>query len=262
MTELAPLITVLTQELDWHRARITFLAQLLVAVIRVRTVNLTEMATAFCGLPTTVSSYRRIQRFFQAFVIAPTIIPTLVVRLTAVTLTSRTTGYEPPVVRIDPSNPHAVDVLIVLYALSGAAIIPGTGAIVTVHYETSADVVGSSLLLLREPRLSAITNRALSVSGDNGMVSTDARSIENVSVTAERVVHVNSLVHTRTNERATWHRANTAVCTYIGEDKKALPQVSTPPGVPEPTTGVCWLFGLFLMGIYLKRRSLNDMLRK
>ena len=153
-------------------------------------------------------------------------------RITAVTLTSRTTGYEPPVVQIDHRNPREVDVLIILYALSGAAIIPGTGAIVTVHYETSADVVGSSLLLLREPRLSAITNRSLSVSGDNGMVSTDARSVVNVSGSAERA------------------------------EKKALPQVPTPPGVPEPTTGVCWLLGLCLMGIYLKRRSLNDILRK
>ncbi|GAK49191.1 transposase [Candidatus Moduliflexus flocculans] len=81
MTELAPLITMLPQELDWHRARITFLAQFLVAVIRVRTVNLTEIATAFCGRSKTESSYRRIQRFFQAFEIAPSLIPTLVVRL-------------------------------------------------------------------------------------------------------------------------------------------------------------------------------------
>jgi len=28
---------------------------------------------------------------------------------------------------------------------------------------------------------------------------------------------VNSRVHTRTNARATWHRANTAVCTYMGD---------------------------------------------
>jgi len=32
-----------------------------------------------------------------------------------------------------------------------------------------------------------------------------------------RVVHVNSRVHTRTHARATWHRANTAVCTYMGD---------------------------------------------
>lgn len=81
MTELAPLITILNQELDWHRARITFLAQFWVAVIRVRTVNVTEIATAFCGGAKPESSYRRIQRFFQAFEIAPSLIPALVVRL-------------------------------------------------------------------------------------------------------------------------------------------------------------------------------------
>lgn len=81
MTELAPLITILNQELDWHRARITFLAQFLVALIRVRTVKLTEIAVAFCGRSKPSSSYRRIQRFFQAFEIVPTRLPALVVRL-------------------------------------------------------------------------------------------------------------------------------------------------------------------------------------
>jgi hypothetical protein len=40
MTELSPLIMVLSNSLDWNRARMTFLAQFIVAVIRVRTVNL------------------------------------------------------------------------------------------------------------------------------------------------------------------------------------------------------------------------------
>lgn len=81
MTELAPLITILTQELPWHRARIIFLAQFLVALIRVRTVNFTEIAVAFCGRTLPASSYRRIQRFFQTFDISPALIPQLVARL-------------------------------------------------------------------------------------------------------------------------------------------------------------------------------------
>ncbi|MCP4401975.1 MAG: IS4 family transposase [bacterium] len=67
MTELSPLITALTATFDWHGARIAFVSQFLVALIRVRTVNLTEIATAFCGETTSDSHYRRIQRFFKDF---------------------------------------------------------------------------------------------------------------------------------------------------------------------------------------------------
>ena len=43
------------------------MSQFLVALIRVRTVNLTEIATAFCGETKLDSHYRRIQRFFKDF---------------------------------------------------------------------------------------------------------------------------------------------------------------------------------------------------
>jgi len=36
-------------------------------------------------------------------------------------------------------------------------------------------------------------------------------------VKAKSIVHVNSRVHTRTHDRAIWHRANMAVGTYMGE---------------------------------------------
>ncbi|GAK53298.1 transposase IS4 family protein [Candidatus Moduliflexus flocculans] len=67
MTELSPLMTVFAATFAWHRARITFLAQFLVALVRVRTVTLTEIAAALCGQTKPASSYRRIQRFFQDF---------------------------------------------------------------------------------------------------------------------------------------------------------------------------------------------------
>ncbi len=67
MTELSPLITALTAVFDWHGARVTFLSQFLVAMIRVRTVNFAEIATAFCGDAKPASHYRRIQRFFKDF---------------------------------------------------------------------------------------------------------------------------------------------------------------------------------------------------
>ena len=65
MIELSPLMTALTATCDWHGARITFVSQFLVALIRVRTVTLTELATAFCGEAKSDSNDRRIQRFFK-----------------------------------------------------------------------------------------------------------------------------------------------------------------------------------------------------
>ena len=70
MTELSPLIAVLTASFDWHGARMTFVAQFLAALIRVRTVNLAEIATVFCGDAKSESHYRRIQRFFKDFSLA------------------------------------------------------------------------------------------------------------------------------------------------------------------------------------------------
>jgi hypothetical protein len=67
MIELSPLMIVLAATFDWHGARIAFVSQFLVALIRVRTVNLTEIATAFCGEAKPDAHYRRIQRFFKDF---------------------------------------------------------------------------------------------------------------------------------------------------------------------------------------------------
>ena len=70
MTELSPLITAFTATFAWHGARMTFVSQFLIALIRVRTVNFTDIATAFCGDAKPESHYRRIQRFFKDFPMA------------------------------------------------------------------------------------------------------------------------------------------------------------------------------------------------
>jgi hypothetical protein len=67
MSELTPLIDILKEQLGWHRARISFLANFVIALIRVRTVNLTEIATAFGGSGKVSSHYRRLQRFFKDY---------------------------------------------------------------------------------------------------------------------------------------------------------------------------------------------------
>jgi hypothetical protein len=67
MTELSPLMRILTATFAWHGARISFISQFLIALIRVRTVNFAELATALCGEAKPDSHYRRIQRFFNDF---------------------------------------------------------------------------------------------------------------------------------------------------------------------------------------------------
>ena len=74
----------LGQHLDWHGARLDFLARFLLALFVVRTVNLAEIATAFSARAKPQSSYRRLQRFFQQFAIDYTQVAPLVVRLAGV----------------------------------------------------------------------------------------------------------------------------------------------------------------------------------
>jgi hypothetical protein len=57
----------LGRSIDWNRARVKFLARFLVALISVRTVCLTQIASAFPGCADKESHYRRIQRFFADF---------------------------------------------------------------------------------------------------------------------------------------------------------------------------------------------------
>ena len=48
-----------------HQARIDCLAQLMVALIQTRSVNLTQLALTFSGGAAYESSYKRLQRFFR-----------------------------------------------------------------------------------------------------------------------------------------------------------------------------------------------------
>lgn len=50
---------------DWHLARIKCLSYLIMGLFKVKTVNLTEIATTFPGRAEIESHYRRLQRFFQ-----------------------------------------------------------------------------------------------------------------------------------------------------------------------------------------------------
>src|SRR5687768_6417012 len=59
------LTDVLKLHFGWNLARVKCLSCLIIALFKVKTVNFTELATAFSGGAKTDSHYRRIQRFFK-----------------------------------------------------------------------------------------------------------------------------------------------------------------------------------------------------
>jgi hypothetical protein len=67
MNEMTQLQTILQQQFHWHGARIKFLSLFLVALFRVRTVNLQFLAIAFANDAQTGSNYKRLQRFLRHF---------------------------------------------------------------------------------------------------------------------------------------------------------------------------------------------------
>lgn len=67
MSQLTQLRQVLHTHLDWHGARLIFLAQFLIALLRVRSVNLAELATGFVETTQSSSNYKRLQRFLRDY---------------------------------------------------------------------------------------------------------------------------------------------------------------------------------------------------
>jgi hypothetical protein len=96
MADLRPLERKLAETIDWHKARITFLAKFLVALIHVRNVNLAELAAVFPGRAKAESHYKRIQRFLRFFAISYGVMAVLIVALMDV--------LRPWVLTLDRSN--------------------------------------------------------------------------------------------------------------------------------------------------------------
>ena len=67
MKHINELEKILSQILEWNKARLNCLAQILQALFFVRTVNLAQIAEAFQSSSKEESIYRRLQRFFQGF---------------------------------------------------------------------------------------------------------------------------------------------------------------------------------------------------
>lgn len=67
MNQVILLRQTLKPLLGWHGARLNFLALFLIALLRVKTINLVELAAAFRSEVKQDSSYKRLQRFFNKF---------------------------------------------------------------------------------------------------------------------------------------------------------------------------------------------------
>jgi hypothetical protein len=67
MSQYSELKRVLPGHLDWHGARISFLGGFLLALLKVKTLNLSEQCLGFGGKALRQSSDKQLQRFFRAF---------------------------------------------------------------------------------------------------------------------------------------------------------------------------------------------------
>lgn len=65
MDRINELRGILGKNFDWNKARLDCFVRMLLALFTVRTVNLSEIATAFCSNSTIESRYKRIRRFFS-----------------------------------------------------------------------------------------------------------------------------------------------------------------------------------------------------
>jgi hypothetical protein len=81
MNQVNLLRDTLKPHLKWHGARLNFLALFLIALIRVKTVNLAELATGFRSDAKIESNYKRLQRFFKNFDLDYALIAKMIVAL-------------------------------------------------------------------------------------------------------------------------------------------------------------------------------------
>jgi hypothetical protein len=98
MSNIYPLEQTLAGNLAFNKARIKLIAGFLISILQVKTVNLTEIATAFPGWAKEGSNYKRLQRFFRFFELPYALIADLVVKLLGVpgpwTLTMDRTNWK------------------------------------------------------------------------------------------------------------------------------------------------------------------------
>jgi hypothetical protein len=84
MADIRLLERTLRDNVAWNKARINFLARFIIALIEVRSVNLSEIAGVFWGRAKRESHYKRAQRFFRFFEMPYAQVARFVVRLLGV----------------------------------------------------------------------------------------------------------------------------------------------------------------------------------
>ncbi len=67
MRLIAKLTKIFNSALGWNKARAALLSCFIVALLKVRTVNLAKIAVAMPGKAKQQSKYKRLQRFFAKF---------------------------------------------------------------------------------------------------------------------------------------------------------------------------------------------------
>ncbi len=67
MSQYSELKQALQPHLDWHGARVSFLALFLIALVKVKTDTLSDISLGFGIRALAESSYKRLQRFFRSF---------------------------------------------------------------------------------------------------------------------------------------------------------------------------------------------------
>lgn len=67
MKEVHSLAKELKGVFGWHQARVALLAQFIIALVKVRSTNLTQLAQVFIGVAQPTSHYKRLQRFLREF---------------------------------------------------------------------------------------------------------------------------------------------------------------------------------------------------
>ena len=68
-TEGKGLSAILNEHFGWNKARMACFVGMLLALIKVKTVNLQALACAFEGAAAIASRYKRLKRFFSGFTI-------------------------------------------------------------------------------------------------------------------------------------------------------------------------------------------------
>ncbi len=81
MNQISKLSKIFNSNLGWNKARADLLSFFIVALLKIRSVNLTKIAVAIPGRAKTESKYKRLQRFFAKYDFSMDSIAKLIVRL-------------------------------------------------------------------------------------------------------------------------------------------------------------------------------------